>query len=122
MKALTICQPYAHLIVIGGKTTEFRTWPTTYRGPLAIHAGKSTSWLDDDDRKSFPSMAFGAVVGIAELIECQTCGPYQWDWYLANVCRVVTPIPLKGQLRLFEIPNEILRVPMVAVGRPEPGA
>ena len=40
MKALTIRQPHATLIALGVKHIETRSWPTTYRGPLAIHAGK----------------------------------------------------------------------------------
>ena len=39
MKALTIMQPWASLIACGAKTIETRSWPTKYRGPIAIHAG-----------------------------------------------------------------------------------
>jgi len=38
MKAITITQPYATLISLGMKKIETRSWPTSYRGPLAIHA------------------------------------------------------------------------------------
>lgn len=41
MKALSIRQPWAWAIVNGHKTIENRTWATTYRGPLLIHASKS---------------------------------------------------------------------------------
>ena len=41
MKALTLHQPWATLIAIGAKTIETRSWPTNYRGPLAIHAAKA---------------------------------------------------------------------------------
>jgi len=37
--SLSIRQPWAWLIVQGHKPIENRTWPTTYRGPLLIHAG-----------------------------------------------------------------------------------
>ncbi len=40
MKALTLTQPWATLVAIGAKRIETRGWPTRYRGPLAIHAGK----------------------------------------------------------------------------------
>ncbi|MBL8815985.1 MAG: ASCH domain-containing protein [Planctomyces sp.] len=40
MKAITIWQPYATLIMLGAKRFETRSWPTTYRGPLVIHAAK----------------------------------------------------------------------------------
>lgn len=38
MKALTLWQPWASLVARGEKTIETRSWPTDYRGPLAIHA------------------------------------------------------------------------------------
>lgn len=40
MKVLTLHQPWASLIALGVKTIETRSWSTTYRGPLAIHAAK----------------------------------------------------------------------------------
>jgi activating signal cointegrator 1 len=40
MKVLTLTQPWATLVAIGAKTIETRSWPTKYRGPLAIHAAK----------------------------------------------------------------------------------
>lgn len=40
MKALTLTQPWASLIAISAKKIETRSWSTSYRGPLAIHAAK----------------------------------------------------------------------------------
>ncbi|MFL5577327.1 MAG: ASCH domain-containing protein [Gemmatimonadaceae bacterium] len=40
MKALTLTQPWATLVAIGAKTIETRSWPTHYRGEVAIHAAK----------------------------------------------------------------------------------
>ena len=40
MKALTLTQPWATLVAIGAKHIETRSWPTSYQGPLAIHAAK----------------------------------------------------------------------------------
>jgi hypothetical protein len=40
MKALTLTQPWATLVAIGAKKIETRSWKTSYRGPLAIHAAK----------------------------------------------------------------------------------
>lgn len=114
MKALTICQPYAHLIAIGEKPIENRTWPTAYRGPLAIHAGKSREWLDEYDEARYPTMAFGAVVAVANLVAClrlEDSAPWPnrwrhlrdhehangpWCFLLANVRRLPTPIPARG--------------------------
>ncbi len=47
MKALTIQQPWASLIIIGVKRFEYRSWKTSYRGPLLIHAGKHKPTQDD---------------------------------------------------------------------------
>ena len=41
MKAITLYQPYATLCCLGLKVDETRSWPTTYRGPLAIHAART---------------------------------------------------------------------------------
>lgn len=38
MKVLTLTQPWATLVAIGAKRIETRSWSTSYRGPLAIHA------------------------------------------------------------------------------------
>lgn len=40
MRALTLHQPWATLVAIGAKRVETRSWATTYRGPVAIHAGR----------------------------------------------------------------------------------
>lgn len=41
MKVLSLTQPWASLMAIGAKRIETRSWPTTYWGPVAIHASKS---------------------------------------------------------------------------------
>jgi len=38
MKAITLWQPWASLLACGAKQYETRSWPTKYRGPIAIHA------------------------------------------------------------------------------------
>lgn len=48
MKALTLTQPWATLVAIGAKRLETRSWPTAYRGPLAIHAAKGWTKADRD--------------------------------------------------------------------------
>lgn len=40
MKALSLTQPWATLVAIDAKQFETRSWSTSYRGPLAIHAAK----------------------------------------------------------------------------------
>lgn len=120
MKALTICQPYAELIARGEKLIENRSWPTWYRGPLAIHAGKSRAWLGDDDEEAalhavdVRAIPFGAVVAVAELVDCvrvedlpddlqdneHANGP--WCWLLARVRRI-QPVAINGAQGLWDI-------------------
>ena len=48
MKALSLTQPWATLVAMGAKRIETRSWATSYRGPLAIHASKGLpSWVAD---------------------------------------------------------------------------
>ena len=39
MKVITVRPPWADAIACGAKRFETRSWPTSYRGALAIHAG-----------------------------------------------------------------------------------
>ena len=133
MKALTICQPYAQLIVRGGKRVENREWATRYRGPLAIHAGKSREWLSTEEEVFFSDtlldpLIFGAVIGEAILVDCLhidrvSCGQYDakypwlrghkhtvgtWCWILSDVRRRTDPLPWKGAQGLWDIPDAAL--------------
>lgn len=138
MKALTICQPYAHLIcVTREKRVENRTWPTRYRGPLLIHAGKNREWLHiepgaDKDAEygiRVADMTFGAIIGAATLFDCvniesidtgqhserlpwlreheHTEGP--WCWVLTNRVIFDEPVPWKGAQGLFEVPESAVQ-------------
>lgn len=114
MKALTVHQPWASLIALGHKRIETRSWSTSYRGPLAIHAaayGRSvTRWGIDGTRTpigSFvvrregpvlwlvpPSCApvllpLGSVVATATLIDVvpiheQFCGCQRGDLWIGH--------------------------------------
>ena len=79
MKALTIHQPWAHLICgpdaklpegLPRKRVENRTWSTDYRGPLLIHAGKSTAAMTDLWWERLPGLPLGWIVGAVELLDC----------------------------------------------------
>lgn len=117
-KALTICQPWAWAIVHGAKRVENRTWPTRYRGWLAIHAGKSKAWLCDDlpDGTPVPTdLVFGAVVGVAwldDVVRPDACGddPFAfgpWCWRLTKVSPLVEPVPCRGAQGLWDLPDDI---------------
>jgi activating signal cointegrator 1 len=117
MRALTIQQPWAHLIIRGDKRVENRTWPTRYRGPLAIHAGKGRAWLRRAEGSGFrvrgSELDFGAVIGTVELVDClpldeyrqrygddeYACGP--WCWVLRDARPLAEPVPCRGSLGLW---------------------
>jgi hypothetical protein len=40
MKALSVYQPWATLLMLGAKRYEIRSWHTEHRGPLAIHSSR----------------------------------------------------------------------------------
>ena len=73
MKAISIRQPWADLIVSGYKKYENRTWYSFYRGPLLIHAPRRSD-LAAFEYFRFKEIIVGApdmvktggIVGIAE--------------------------------------------------------
>lgn len=75
MKALTIRQPWAHLIIYGGKNVENRKRITHHRGPLVIHAAKTCDDLGPvtigGRHIEVPAdLAFGALIGVVQLTGC----------------------------------------------------
>jgi activating signal cointegrator 1 len=84
MKIITLHQPYAQLISLGYKQYETRSWPTKYRGALAIHAAQkpivendllarvaydSVGHLEYSYLKSL-NYEYGKIVCIAEITDC----------------------------------------------------
>lgn len=68
MKALTLHQPWASLVACGVKTIETRSWSTSYRGPLAIHAAVKVPRLPRfPTRKSQRTEPTAADVAVHEL-------------------------------------------------------
>lgn len=135
MRALTVCQPYAEMIAQGGdlKPIENRTWETSYRGPLLIHAGKSRDWLEPGDETDYPRMVFGAFVAVGDLVACLfRDGPLPWPkryahlydhehangpvcWILDQVWRLPEPIPCAGKQGLWIPTTEMVRAVTHAV-------
>ncbi|GHU51707.1 hypothetical protein AGMMS49975_06010 [Clostridia bacterium] len=84
MKAITILQSFASLIVSGAKHYETRSWATRHRGLIAIHARKSyypdllgvgtmreiVKAFGDSCANIERTLPRGAIVAIAELVEC----------------------------------------------------
>lgn len=121
MKALSIRQPYAWLIVNGHKDVENRTWRTPYRGPVLIHAGKTYPKRDHEDdfdcyaAQGYPAdreSMLGGIVGIANITGCVTSsdsrwwiGPVGFTLAEAEPCGL---IPCKGELGFFDVPPEVV--------------
>lgn len=102
MKTISVKQPWANFIASGYKTIETRTWNTNYRGKLLIASSQKPH--------IYPA---GYVVALVTLVDCRDMKLEDMDfarcgyrkglkaWVLDNI-RKVKPIPVKGQLRIYE--------------------
>lgn len=137
MKCITVLEPYALLITLGLKPWENRSWPTSYRGPLLIHAGVSRKMLDTlsdpeaDDLiawcrangvKDLNSMLrFGQITGIVDVTGCKSWGDARradpakehyahgpWCHRYDRAARFARGIPYRGQLGIFDVPDEMV--------------
>lgn len=129
IKAISLWQPWAELIVRGEKVYETRHWATWHRGPILIHAAKKNDAetrhdleqvnkilrMEDKQIITPATLRFGEAVAIADLVDCvrtedvpyeeQIFGNFRegrWAWKLANVRNVVVPFPMRGQQGLFD--------------------
>lgn len=120
MKALSILQPWAWLIVNGHKDIENRCWRTTYRGRFLVHAGKSWGPEQRDDvarvREDFPHIVLPdtfelcGIVGAATLVS--TCTGSTSPWFVGPwgfVLEDQKPLPFmpwRGRLQFFDVHYE----------------
>jgi hypothetical protein len=117
MKALSIKQPFAELIVQGRKKIELRTWRTKFRGEFLVHASKVPD-KGAMEKFGFEKLPTGCIVGKANLIdvkeyknekECMKDkdlhlahnGWGNFGFILKDVERV-KEIPCKGNLNFWE--------------------
>ena len=129
MKCLSVRQPWAWLIIHGGKDIENRTWRTRYSGPLLIHAAKT---LDESDYReggdiyrvlsegsalTVPprdELVYGAIIGKVRLVTCRAEPIYDnpwavfgcWNWVL-KCPEAIGPIPYPGRRGLFDVPDAV---------------
>lgn len=133
MLALTLYQPYATLIVQGYKTIETRSWGTTYRGPLTIHASRNKRDMRhiprllaaaglDTLRLEYP---ISALLGTMELVNClptdaidydalpqqeKALGHFGWGryaWMLSQPVAYPEPIPMRGARGLWTVSTDL---------------
>lgn len=128
MKALSLTQPWAWIVVHGGKDIENRPWNTAFRGDFLIHASKAMSkkqywaaWdaaLVADPELALPAsnqLLMGGIIGKATLVDvlAATATPTR-PWHMVDQCGFVLeqvhPLPFtrcKGALGLWESDFEL---------------
>jgi len=124
MRALSIKQPWAWLIVNGYKDIENRSWKTARRGEFLVHAGLAfdanadMGFIEDmvdvireisPERPPLPSLEQferGGIVGQSSIVDCVT--NHESPWFFGPVDFVLTDSkvlpfrPCKGALSFFD--------------------
>lgn len=127
MKALSIRQPWAQLIVEGLKDIENRSWYTRVRGEILVHAGQRFDaeaflWLlnewhrvglpgavgDFCDRWKRTRFPTGGIVGRTTLVECVSAHESPWkdagSWgFVLTDSAPLELRPCRGRLGFFEV-------------------
>jgi hypothetical protein len=127
MKVLSLIEPWATLILEGKKVIETRSWKTSYRGELYIHASCKKINLKDEHTKELLalipniSMHYGNIICKCKLVDCiymnqefldkikenkkeYLCGDYsigRYAWILEDVEPINSPITAKGHLGIW---------------------
>lgn len=134
MKALSIRQPWAWLIVNGYKDIENRTWSTRMRGPVLIHASKGMTRAEYEDVEAllatergirdknitlpkFEDLERGGIVGIASITGCLSfsLGNVRSPWFFGPYgftlgdIKALPFVPFKGALGFFDVPDELVQ-------------
>jgi len=131
VKIISVRQPWAWLIVAGHKDIENRTWRTSYRGRLLIHASLATEpddfpmqrqWIENWTGIVIPEdLPRGAIVGSATLSHVDCGDGYQGDglacsspWFegpygfhMADAVEFAEPIQCRGQLGIRDISDAL---------------
>ena len=122
MKCLSVCQPFAELIIQNKKTIELRKWNTNFRGEFLVHTPIKIRKEDYKKLKIEKKLTIGAIIGKVELCDVkkyESLKEIQIDkkkhitsiisqekkfgFILKNAKPLRIPIPWKGQLRFFDV-------------------
>ena len=124
MKALTIKQPWIWAILHAGKDIENRSWKTSHRGWLVLHASGQPNREARLPRgihcPDWKALATSAICGVARVIDIRENSRSKWfyrpddgstnyGWVFTDATPLVTPIPCKGRLQLWDVPPKIER-------------
>lgn len=134
MKVLSITEPFATLILNGKKNIETRSWKTSYRGELYIHASLTKTFkqakndIELTELIKDKQLNYGLIICKCDLIDCiymtneyiekiknnnyqeYICGEYsegRYAWVLDNVVPLEMPIKAKGQLSIWNYYSEL---------------
>ena len=119
MKALSLKQPYAELVVSGKKTIEIRKWNTKFRGEFLVHASMNEDKAASK-RLGLENLPKGMIIGKATLVKVkkyETKEEFEKDakkhlatidygrhgFILKNAKRT-KPVKAKGKLNFWEYP------------------
>ncbi|HJM13897.1 MAG TPA: ASCH domain-containing protein [Candidatus Nitrosopelagicus sp.] len=122
MKCLSVCQPFADLIIQGKKTIELRKWNTKFRGEFLVQAAQNIRTEDCRRLKMKDSLTTGAIIGKVELVSVKKYenesklkldskkhlalnnkSDSKYGFILQNPKQFKVPIPCKGKLKFFEV-------------------
>jgi hypothetical protein len=127
VKVLTLHQPYATAIALGHKRYETRSWWTSYRGPIAIHAAKALpgyardfAALEHQLGRLPEKLPLGAIVAVARVSGVRATdevalevgalerlygdySPGRFAWRLEDVRPLREPYPLRGRQGLSNL-------------------
>ena len=124
MKILTVKQPWASLIIHGGKDIENRQWWTGIRGRIGIHSSAKLEKAECEDAlallrsiggkdASLPLVGrdLGSIIGTVEVVDCvrRSNSPWFVGYYgfvLRNPIALPEPIKVRGQLGWWDYPLE----------------
>ncbi len=131
MKVLSLTEPYATLIKEKKKQIETRSWKTSYRGELFIHASSTKIKKIDKENTELmnllknTSLNYGHIICKCQLVDCiymtkefvkkmkqnhqeYICGEYKegrYAWILKDI-EPISPIKAKGHLSIWNYEKE----------------
>jgi len=130
MKAISIRQPWASLIVEGYKDIENRTWESFYRGPLLIHASLKYDYEGEEWIKMYMGFAFefvksfptGCLMGQVTMDDCVIEHPSDWffgpfGFVFKEPMKFLQPISYKGKLGIFNVPYGFVKTRLAEILR-----
>jgi hypothetical protein len=129
MLALSIRQPWAWMIIHGGKDIENRNWPTKVRGRILIHAAKTMTKKEWDHawhfsygtvaplkaaeaELTYENIQLGGIIGSVEIYDCVMHSHSHWFMgkygFLLSNPRLLPFTPWRGRLGFFDVPVDDL--------------